>query len=106
MSRSKILALVVGLCTLAGPVSAASAAPQPPRDFDTIGYFPKASDCQWAGNAGRSQNQWMRFDCDRAGGMYRGLWQLTVQKYGSTRWPGGPGGPGRPDWPHGPGPRG
>jgi hypothetical protein len=99
MTRAKILAVAVGLCTLVGPVPA-NAAPQPPRNFDTIGYFPSQNDCQWVGATGRSQRQWAGFYCDRAGGAYRGLWQLTVQRYGATRFPGGPmGNPGRPDWP-------
>lgn len=104
MRRTKVLAVTVGLCTLLGPVPAASAAPQPPRNSDTVGYFSDRSDCQWVGDSGRAQNRWVAYDCDRAGGMYRGMWQLNVRRYGQTRWPGGPNGnPHRPGWPGDPG---
>jgi hypothetical protein len=106
MSRAKALVLAAtSLFMLAGPAPA-SAAPKPPPNFDVVGYFGDPGDCQWAGSVGRASNRWMNFDCDRARGPFRGMWQLTVRRYGGSMYPGPMGPPHRPGSPpHGPWPR-
>ena len=81
-----LLTAVVG----AGPAQAAGHQPQPPHPSrTTVGYFRTQSDCNWTGQAGDMQNRWDNPDCNQAyDGMYRNLWRLDVDRYGSTSWPG------------------
>ena len=74
----------------AGPAQAAGQQPQPPQhQTTTVGYFRTLSDCDWVGQTGDMQNRWNNPDCNQVNdGMFRGMWRLDVDRYGSMGWPG------------------